>query len=123
MGWINLVTITDIDAISTMPSRSAMATLVVFILMTTLCVCQGRKTTAAFSFRGGGNAVKLFVSTVKEARKHLTAAAVARSVSVFAMYPVDTIKTRMQMDQANPLRTEGLLNGVGGSLFGQVPYG
>lgn len=31
---------------------------------------------------------RTFVSTVKEGRRHLAAAAVARAVSIFAMYPV-----------------------------------
>ena len=38
------------------------------------------------------NALDVFVSTIRNARHHLAAAAVARSVSIFAMYPVDTIK-------------------------------
>lgn len=67
--------------------------------------------------------LQLFVSTIQEARRHLAAAAVARSVSIFTMYPVDTIKTRMQMGLPNPLRLAGLYKGVAGSLVGQVPYG
>mmetsp|Transcript_5206 Transcript_5206/g.9138 ORF Transcript_5206/g.9138 Transcript_5206/m.9138 type:complete len:389 (-) Transcript_5206:92-1258(-) len=63
------------------------------------------------------------VRTIKESRRHLAAAAVARSISIFAMYPMDTIKTRMQMEQANALRMSGLFKGVEGSLLGQVPYG
>lgn len=65
----------------------------------------------------------VFLRTIKDARRHLVAAAVARSTSIFAMYPVDTFKTRIQMDQPNPLRLDGVFNGVGGSLLGQVPYG
>jgi hypothetical protein len=38
------------------------------------------------------NAINVFLATIREARSHLAAAAVARSVSIFAMYPVDTIK-------------------------------
>ncbi|CAB9521213.1 adenosylmethionine carrier 1, chloroplastic/mitochondrial [Seminavis robusta] len=64
-----------------------------------------------------------FVQTVMDARRHLVAAAVARSTSIFAMYPVDTIKTRIQMDQPNPFRLQGMYKGVDGSLLGQVPYG
>lgn len=67
--------------------------------------------------------IGVFLKTVKEAKRHLISAAVARSISIFGMYPVDTIKTRMQMEQANPLRMQGMYNGVGGSLIGQVPYG
>ena len=81
--------------------------------------------TNPFAIRGGSNEGPLgvFVKTIKEARRHLTAAGVARCISIFAMYPVDTIKTRMQMEQANPLRLDGLYSGVSGSLVGQVPYG
>lgn len=71
----------------------------------------------------GDSPVQIFVKTVLDARRHLVAAAVARSTSIFAMYPVDTIKTRIQMDQANPFRLEGIYKGVDGSLLGQVPYG
>ena len=67
--------------------------------------------------------LQVFVKTVLDARRHLVAAAVARSTSIFAMYPVDTIKTRIQMDQANVFRLQGLYKGVDGSLLGQVPYG
>eukprot|EP00562_Extubocellulus_spinifer_P015730 CAMPEP_0178576818 /NCGR_PEP_ID=MMETSP0697-20121206/20666_1 /TAXON_ID=265572 /ORGANISM="Extubocellulus spinifer, Strain CCMP396" /LENGTH=389 /DNA_ID=CAMNT_0020212053 /DNA_START=56 /DNA_END=1225 /DNA_ORIENTATION=- len=88
----------------------------------------------SLSSRGGGGSssvetqkgigpMEIFIHTIKEARRHLAAAAVARSVSIFAMYPVDTIKTRMQMEQPNPLNPRGLYSGVAGSLFGQVPYG
>ena len=66
---------------------------------------------------------KSFVQTVINAKSHLAAAAVARAVSIFGMYPVDTIKTRMQMKQGDPFRVGGLYNGVMGSLVGQVPYG
>eukprot|EP00584_Thalassiosira_punctigera_P025627 CAMPEP_0172553140 /NCGR_PEP_ID=MMETSP1067-20121228/48751_1 /TAXON_ID=265564 ORGANISM="Thalassiosira punctigera, Strain Tpunct2005C2" /NCGR_SAMPLE_ID=MMETSP1067 /ASSEMBLY_ACC=CAM_ASM_000444 /LENGTH=371 /DNA_ID=CAMNT_0013341257 /DNA_START=87 /DNA_END=1202 /DNA_ORIENTATION=+ len=64
-----------------------------------------------------------FVRTVLDARSQLAAAAAARCVSIFGMYPVDTIKTRMQMKQADAFRASGLFNGVAGSLVGQVPYG
>ncbi|KAL7551052.1 hypothetical protein ACHAWF_014334 [Thalassiosira exigua] len=39
------------------------------------------------------------------------------------MYPVDTIKTRMQVGQGDAFRLNGLYRGVAGSLVGQVPYG
>lgn len=67
--------------------------------------------------------IQTFLNVVKESRVHLAAAAVARSVSIFGMYPVDTIKTRMQMGQENVFNLNGVYKGVGGSLFGQVPYG
>jgi hypothetical protein len=44
--------------------------------------------------RSGGTSspFQTFLSTIRESRKHLAAAAVARSVSIIGMYPVDTIK-------------------------------
>jgi len=40
------------------------------------------------------------------------------------MYPIDTIKTRLQIGkQSGAFRLDGLYNGVLGSLVGQVPYG
>ncbi len=67
--------------------------------------------------------LKSFIQTVIDARSHLAAAAAARAVSIFGMYPVDTIKTRMQMKQGDAFRMSGLYKGVAGSLVGQVPYG
>jgi len=64
-----------------------------------------------------------FLKTVADAKSHLAAAAAARAVSIFGMYPVDTIKTRMQMKQGDSFRVSGLYKGVTGSLVGQVPYG
>jgi solute carrier family 25 S-adenosylmethionine transporter 26 len=65
-----------------------------------------------------------FGQVLHESRRHLAAAAAARAVSIFVMYPVDTIKTRMQLRQPvqwnNPVL---LFRGVQGSLVGQVPYG
>jgi Mitochondrial carrier protein len=70
-----------------------------------------------------GGPLQLFTQTILDARRHLTAAAVARSTSIFIMYPADALKTRLQMQQADAFRLTGLFNGVGGSLVGQVPYG
>lgn len=39
--------------------------------------------------------LQTFAKTVMDARRHLVAAAVARSTSIFAMYPVDTIKVQI----------------------------
>lgn len=69
------------------------------------------------------NILKSFIQTVANARSHLAAAAAARAVSIFGMYPVDTIKTRMQMRQSDAFRLGGIYKGVTGSLVGQVPYG
>jgi Mitochondrial carrier protein len=79
----------------------------------------------------GGGPWKLFCQTILDARRHLTAAAIARSTSIFAMYPADAIKTRLQMKQQPLINTVAiggntfgnLYKGVGGSLLGQVPYG
>jgi hypothetical protein len=99
--------------------------LILLLLVGMMCLCGGAPVMVAN--RGGGlnvaGPIGVFVQTIREAKRHLIAAAVARSVSIFGMYPVDTIKTRMQMEQANPLRLNGLYSGVGGSLVGQVPYG
>ena len=71
-----------------------------------------------------------FITTIKEAKTHIVAGAVARGVSIFAMYPLDTIKTRLQMkskeslrDTLSALSITQLFSGVGGSLIGQIPYG
>lgn len=113
--------------------RLVCLTLLLVITFSCFQLAQGAaatRTPAARIFRGGAapngegmGPMDLFVQTIKEARRHLAAAGVARCISIFAMYPVDTIKTRMQTEQANPLRPTGLYLGVGGSLFGQVPYG
>lgn len=89
----------------------------------------------SMSVRGGARAkvadtmpqpigpIQVFLNTIKESKRHLAAAAVARSVSIYGMFPVDTIKTRIQTSQPNAFKLEGLYKGVGGSLIGQVPYG
>jgi hypothetical protein len=108
--------------------------LILLLLVGMMCLCGGAPINMLANNRGRGvnvaaaaaaaaGPIGIFVQTIREAKRHLIAAAVARSVSIFGMYPVDTIKTRMQMEQANPLRLNGLYSGVGGSLLGQVPYG
>jgi solute carrier family 25 S-adenosylmethionine transporter 26 len=75
-------------------------------------------------FPGHGPASnKTVEKTINESKKHLVDAGVARCLSIFTMFPVDTIKTRLQMGQPNAFSFDGLYKGVGGSLFGQVPYG
>lgn len=80
-------------------------------------------TTASSSSISPQVILKSFLKTIDDAKSHLVAAAVARAVSIFGMYPVDTIKTRMQMKQGDAFRINGLYKGVTGSLVGQVPYG
>jgi hypothetical protein len=42
----------------------------------------------------GGGPFQVFCRTILDARRHLAAAAAARSTSIFLMFPVDTIKVR-----------------------------
>ena len=69
--------------------------------------------------------VSKFTSVLVGARSHLAAAAAARAASIFAMYPVDTIKTKMQMGLPafSGAGVGTYYRGVAGSLLGQVPYG
>jgi hypothetical protein len=69
--------------------------------------------------RGGSRAVQsietdgpfqLFCRTIMEARRHLAAAAAARSTSIFLMFPVDTIKVRVQLWQTLLCRTSFFWN-------------
>ena len=62
-----------------------------------------KRSSSSKQSKGEGPLVQ-FVHTITGAKKHLVSAAFARCVSIFAMYPVDSIKTRIQMSQANPLR-------------------
>jgi hypothetical protein len=50
------------------------------------------------------NPLTAFVNTIKASRRHLLSAAFGRGLAIFIMYPVDSIKTRVQMGQANALR-------------------
>jgi len=43
---------------------------------------------------GGEGPFRSFVRSVRDSRRHLVAAAAARTASIFAMFPVDTIKVR-----------------------------
>ena len=72
-----------------------------------------------------GGVLGRFVNVLRGARGHLVAAGTARAVSIFAMYPVDTIKTRLQMGQTvlTGSGLGGLYRGISGSMLGQVPYG
>jgi solute carrier family 25 S-adenosylmethionine transporter 26 len=85
-------------------------------------ITAGKKTKTTTSVPKDGP-LQIFTKTVLDARRHLAAAAVARSTSIFVMYPIDAIKTRLQMRLPDPYRLDGIFNGVGGSLIGQVPYG
>eukprot|EP00752_Nemacystus_decipiens_P009615 g8592.t1 len=63
-------------------------------------------------------------ASLQAARPHLAAGAVARFVSISAVYPLDTIKTRLHLGRAlgvPPL--PDMYRGLASSLVGQVPYG
>lgn len=69
-----------------------------------------------------------FAQTVSDSRDHLKAGAAARGISIFLLYPLDTIKTRLQCSPAvratmPPLLLKNVFRGVFGSLAGQIPYG
>uniref|UniRef100_A0A7S3A1G4 Mitochondrial carrier protein n=1 Tax=Rhodosorus marinus TaxID=101924 RepID=A0A7S3A1G4_9RHOD len=75
-------------------------------------------------------AVKTFQRVMVNSQDHVIAAAVARAVSIAAMFPVDTLKTRLQASTGqmkNPLTvifSEGNpYRGLLPSLAGQTPYG
>mmetsp|Transcript_11734 Transcript_11734/g.15420 ORF Transcript_11734/g.15420 Transcript_11734/m.15420 type:complete len:333 (-) Transcript_11734:185-1183(-) len=97
--------------------------LLFFLILSVGCHGRAAQPVVAVQQADVQGPIKLFVDSIKQARRHLAAAAVARSTSIFLMYPVDTMKTRIQMGQANPLRLAGVFSGVAGSLVGQVPYG
>ena len=83
-----------------------------------------KPSSVALATRGG--VIDQFARVVMGARGHLVAAGSARAVSIFAMYPVDTIKTRLQMGKpilGGGLGVGGLYRGLVGSMIGQVPYG
>jgi hypothetical protein len=64
--------------------------LYVFVICISCAFYASGSVTGAAIPRNGP--VQVFVSTIRDARRHLVAAAVARSTSIFCMYPVDTIK-------------------------------
>ena len=69
-----------------------------------------------------------FAETLRNAQDHLKAGAAARGISIFLLYPLDTLKTRLQMAPTAraalpPLQPQNLFRGVFGSLTGQIPYG
>uniref|UniRef100_A0A7S0EHR4 Mitochondrial carrier protein n=1 Tax=Hanusia phi TaxID=3032 RepID=A0A7S0EHR4_9CRYP len=72
-----------------------------------------------------------FLSKVWHARHHLVAGAIGRCVAVSIMFPVDTIKTRLQLHGAQcctPTQwseaiKKPLFRGLSSSLIGQVPNG
>eukprot|EP00934_Nitzschia_sp_Nitz4_P006689 Nitzschia sp. Nitz4//scaffold190_size42200//471//1603//NITZ4_007382-RA/size42200-snap-gene-0.83-mRNA-1//-1//CDS//3329540114//6679//frame0 len=97
--------------------------LYVFVLLGLLGIAVATRTDVPTSSKEHGGFVSTMWNSIQDAKKHLVSAAVARSASTLGMYPLDTIKTRIQIQHPNPFRLSGLYRGVGGSLMGQVPYG
>ena len=90
-------------------------------LLLLLLLASGLAAAPAASSAKQGNPLTRFTSLLSSNRHHLYAAASARATSIAAMYPVDTVKTRMQLGKG--LKLSGLFAGLGSSLAGQVPYG
>jgi len=74
--------------------------------------------------------LRRFAEIVAGSRDHLLAGAVARTVSILAMFPVDTLKTRLQASQSSAqnvmqdlLKGSNPYRGMLPSLIGQTPYG
>lgn len=88
---------------------------------------------AAAVSTASSSALSQFVATVRTNRVSLQASAVARGVSVLAMYPLDTLKSRVQhaslsslppLDALRAALTRGsLFSGVLSTMVGQIPYG
>jgi solute carrier family 25 S-adenosylmethionine transporter 26 len=74
-----------------------------------------------------------FGYTLRENRASLLASAVARAVATILMFPLDTLKTRLQSASSARLSSREAFgavlaqgrfyNGLGSTLIGQVPYG
>ena len=56
-----------------------------------------RTQAASTSVESPARLLNSFFETIVSARRHLVSAAVARGVSILGMYPLDTIKTRIQI--------------------------
>jgi hypothetical protein len=66
---------------------------------------------AAISAAPGPTLIQSFVATIKDSRRHLAAAAVARCVSIFGMYPMDTIKVSLfERTISRPTKSDGSSN-------------
>ena len=75
-----------------MSSITAWLSILLVFLVPVLVASAGSGAATRAANNGNGSAMSTFVKTIMDARRHLVAAAVARSTSIFAMYPVDTIK-------------------------------
>lgn len=110
--------------------RAASVSYVVFLLF--LCCFVGVECASLVSaWTGAVSSFERFGETISAARHHLIAGAAARGFSIFVMYPLDTVKTRLQLapgrekiaSVVGQLGVPGLYKGLAGSLVGQVPYG
>jgi len=68
-----------------------------------------------------------FVTTINNAKNHVKASAIAKASSVFLLFPLDTIKTRMQVSPhlktaLSPLSLSTMYRGLIASFAGNVPY-
>jgi hypothetical protein len=71
------------------------------VLFLSVCVAQShaaaaRAAPAVAAANNMNGPFQTFKRTIMESRRHLAAAAVARSTSIFLMYPMDTIKVSSQ---------------------------
>ena len=118
-----------------MSSTTAWLSILLAFLVPVLVASAGSGAAARAANNGNGSAMSTFVKTIMDARRHLVAAAVARSTSIFAMYPVDTIKVSavffisidilcefqiltLFLADPNPTGTTGSLS-LGGNLQGR----
>jgi hypothetical protein len=85
--------------------------LVVLLALLGLAVGAYPKRTIQGSNDKPAGAMDIFLETLNGAKKHLVSAAVARSVSILGLYPVDTIKTRIFL-----VATASLLGDLTGSF-------
>lgn len=75
-----------------------------------------------------GDGLREFSRMLQESRVSLMSGAMAKAVSIAITHPLDTFKTRKQLDPAHiaslpPLSISTLFGGIKTSLFGAVPYG
>ncbi|CAM9157606.1 unnamed protein product [Hapterophycus canaliculatus] len=94
------------------------------MLLLLLLVPSGECAEIPAGFTGLAEAWGSFGETLRSARPHLLAAAFARFASISVGYPLDTIKTRLQLGKAAGMMSiPNMYRGLGSSLVGQVPYG